>query len=96
MKTKRCPKCGISKTVDQFHKSSNSKDGLYCYCKECRKVIQHKIYVKRKGKEEVKQNLNPINVLENPLSEFTPVQLINELRKRGYYGELSILQKVKV
>lgn len=32
---KRCPKCGLTKGADQFHKSSYSKSGLGTYCKAC-------------------------------------------------------------
>lgn len=34
---KRCRRCGVVKSVTEFHKSSGSKDGLHSYCKECSK-----------------------------------------------------------
>lgn len=34
-KTKRCPRCGKEKPVDQFHKDATKADGLHIQCKEC-------------------------------------------------------------
>lgn len=34
---KQCYKCKIEKELSEFHKDKNSKDKLYCYCKECEK-----------------------------------------------------------
>lgn len=32
---KRCPKCGITKSTDEFYKVSGRKSGIYPYCKAC-------------------------------------------------------------
>lgn len=32
---KKCSKCKLNKTIDDFHKSSRSRDGLHSYCKAC-------------------------------------------------------------
>lgn len=32
---KHCSKCGFSRTLDQFSKNKNRKDGLQFYCKSC-------------------------------------------------------------
>lgn len=37
---KICTKCGIEKSLSNFHKNKNYKDGLCCWCKECRKNYQ--------------------------------------------------------
>jgi hypothetical protein len=34
---KRCPKCGNSKSLDQFSQDRHSADGLSCYCRDCRR-----------------------------------------------------------
>lgn len=36
METKACRKCGIEKDLSEFHKDSNTKDGLAYACKHCR------------------------------------------------------------
>lgn len=35
MDTKKCPKCGESKSFEDFCKDKANKDGLKCYCKTC-------------------------------------------------------------
>lgn len=37
MNMKYCPKCGKSKPLECFGFQAKSKDGLYPYCKECKK-----------------------------------------------------------
>jgi superfamily II helicase len=34
-KLKTCPRCLEEKTLDNFHKSANTKDGHFAYCKDC-------------------------------------------------------------
>jgi Recombination endonuclease VII len=58
---KRCPKCGESKPLDAFHRSSKAMDGRQGYCKECmtanNRVTQkergHKWYA-TKGKAQLR------------------------------------------
>lgn len=42
-KTKVCSKCGDEKSVDDFHKSSNYRDGYTGQCKKCRnaKIMEY-------------------------------------------------------
>lgn len=50
---KRCPKCGETKPVDQFHKNCKAVDGLTPRCKPCRRedydryVAEHPEYVEQ-------------------------------------------------
>jgi len=37
MKTKLCTKCGVKKSLSEFHKNKSMKYGLNYYCKECYK-----------------------------------------------------------
>lgn len=50
---KKCYKCNIEKTLDNFGKLSNSKDGYRYDCKLCRKKyrVQNKLYISTKQKE---------------------------------------------
>lgn len=32
---KRCSCCGETKPLEDFHRDSGSRDGLYAYCKRC-------------------------------------------------------------
>lgn len=75
--TKTCHKCGRTLSVDNFYSSKNSKDGFRTYCKECYKQTQL-------------NRIKKITTAPNPaLEEFTPQELISELRARGYTGSLS-------
>lgn len=58
-----------------------------CYCKDCKREMNRE-YMKRKTQ---------LRKVGNPkLAEFTPRELIEELRFRGYRGELTFEQKIKI
>lgn len=76
--TKTCPKCGRTLTADSFYKRSNGT--LYSYCKECAKAYN----------KEHNMRITPPDS-ENPLSAFTPRQLMQELVRRGYTGKLKLV-----
>lgn len=46
---KVCSKCGIEKSLDEFHKQTRSKDGLQPACKACMNIAYN---VSRKKKQE--------------------------------------------
>ena len=76
--TKTCPKCGRTLSVDNFYTSKNTKDGFRTYCKECC------------NKQTQLNRIKKITTTPNPaLAEFTPQELVSELRARGYTGSLS-------
>lgn len=35
LETKRCPDCGIEKSLTEFPRNKNSRDGRHAYCKPC-------------------------------------------------------------
>jgi hypothetical protein len=83
--TKVCKKCGRELPVYEFYKAETNKDGLLGHCKEC-----HKSLTSDRDKAARK------SLAENatPLSTFTPRELIEELRKRGYKGTLYVTREV--
>mgnify|MGYP003414767032 CR=1 FL=1 len=84
--TKVCTKCGIEKPISDFGKYSRNKDGLSVVCKEC---------TNKKQREYLNKALK--KVYTNPeLAAFQPRELINELRARGYSGELTFTQRIVV
>lgn len=102
--TKRCPRCGQVKPVGEFHKKSKSKDGLQTYCKICQSEISHEQAMKRteerRAKAASRETATPPNLNNtqsaNPLERFTPRELIAELRRRGYKGELRYENIIKL
>lgn len=82
IKTKKCSKCGRELPLNQFYLNRAAADGLQSQCKECQK--------KRIRTNHTNKNCNP------DLAQFTPRQLIEELKKRGYSGEIQFVQKIKL
>lgn len=86
IKTKRCPKCGRELPASEFYVKNSAADGLQPWCKECQKTASHNRYASKvhyKG-------------CNHDLAQFTPSQLIEELKNRGYTGELQYVQKIKL
>lgn len=82
MVTKKCPKCGETKSTDEFYKNGLTQDGLQIYCKDC-------LYPARKRK-----NANEHG--SNGLSAYTPRELMVELHNRGYEGELLFTKRIDI
>ena len=86
-KTKVCKKCGRELTLDSFGESKTTKDGKRSWCRECSNASARDYFRKKRySKEPVR---NPA------LEEYTPQELITELRARGYEGQLTYTE-VKV
>ena len=88
METKKCTKCGRELPRSEFWKNPTREDGLQEYCKECGKE-----YFKKKRSKPSNSSLK--KVFTNPeLAKFTPRHLMDELKARGYTGELQYTQKI--
>lgn len=91
---KVCKKCGRELDESQFYKCKLNKSGLYSYCKECVSKEMKRRYHERVGK--IGEG-NFSKVYSNPeLAKFTPRQLMDELKSRGYTGELKYVQTIKL
>ena len=85
METKLCKKCGRELPTTDFNKCASNKDGLQSYCRECQHEIQKdRTTCLRKIKND------------NPLSRYTPRELMLELKARGYDGTITYVQKIKL
>lgn len=83
---KRCNKCGGLKSIDNFDKNKKCVDGHVGVCKDC-----------RRGQRKQVRNSKIIPANSNSeLARFTPRQLMEELKARGYTGELQYIQKIKL
>lgn len=83
--TKVCTKCGKELPLEMFG-VGNGKDGKRSQCKSC---------LRNASREYYKRRMQSKNVLNPALAEFTPQELISELRARGYHGQVEFLE-VKV
>lgn len=87
METKKCSKCGRELPTIEFWKNATKDDGLQDYCKDCGKdYSKNKKTVPGKNLKKVYSN--------SDLAKFTPRQLMDELKARGYTGELQFTQKI--
>lgn len=79
--TKICTKCGRELPLEMFGKG-NSKYGKRSWCKDCMNEASRE-YNRRK---KIIGGPNP------DLANFTPQELITELRSRGYTGTLTFTE----
>lgn len=87
-KKKVCRVCGKEKPLSEFHANSKAKDGHLNRCKACCSEYWKKY--------SASKNLGGVIDENNPLSAYQPRELIAELRRRGYVGELKFTQTIKV
>lgn len=85
METKKCTRCGRVLPISEFNKRAKSPDGLQAYCRECKREIYQESHL---SKEKLLSN--------NPLSGYTPRELLEELKKRGYkWDKIYYTQEIK-
>lgn len=89
METKICKQCGRELPLDSFAKHHISKDGYMAYCNSCREESR-----KRSPLGGGKMIVKPINGGNPDLAPFTPRELIEELKVRGYKGKLIIEREI--
>ena len=59
---KRCPKCGIVKSVDEFCKNRNRTGGIGGHCKQCSRLYYSKEKVK------AREQKNPVQKITNSMT----------------------------
>lgn len=83
IKTKKCPKCGRELPVTEFYKRSDAPDGLQGWCKQCqREAVNSRKYESGGASEEMRM--------------YTSRQLMEELARRGYTGELKFVKIINI
>ena len=89
METKVCIKCGRELPLNAFAKHHLSKDGHMSRCNSCREEARKQSPL---GGGKIK--VNPIIGGNPDLAPFTPRELIEELKARGYKGKLFIEREI--
>lgn len=74
---KKCSRCGKEKPLTEFYRNKTSKSGYDNYCKDRSNQIRKINYHKLLNKKEL-----------SGLHAFSPRQLMEELKTRGYTGKL--------
>lgn len=97
MEIKECKTCHAIKPINEFHKHPQYADGHDSTCRACRNEQRKQRMKNQKNEQSVNRPLKMHPVYSNPeLAKFTPRQLMDELKARGYSGELHITQKIKL
>ena len=99
--TKQCRRCGAEKEKNQFHVNPKTKDGLMHMCKECWNEVKYN----RKKDEETKTMYQTDKELKETVIQFVNAidlfsvsdkTLLDELKKRGYSGTLTLHKEVTI
>ena len=83
-KTLVCKECGRELPIEQFHRNGWGVTNL---CKECHKTKMVEGKRQRKELRELALNAEKNKTLR--LEDFTPMELMTELARRGYAGKLT-------
>jgi hypothetical protein len=104
-KYKRCVYCKHWYLLSNFKATNrkNSIGGVGVFCKKCidRKLkLQNKTNKKVEDKTNEEEQLNTEELIGKPISDIlsylTDNQLLSEIKKRGYIGELVLTKKIKL
>jgi hypothetical protein len=95
---KTCSKCGAQLDESMFYVNNANKDHLDTFCKECRKKMNNENRKRKAQRDGVAvESNNLIKVYSNPdLAQFTPRQLMQELKARGFKWEYMLEPQRKV
>lgn len=90
METKTCGVCHLELPITEFHRNRSAKDGLQYHCKECTK--NYDANKKARNKESTLKR-----VYSNPeLAKYTPRQLMEELKARGFKWDYMLEPQRKI
>lgn len=88
---KRCTRCGRELDESEFYHHKGTADGLQYRCKQCQKEeYRMRVSATRPQSKGGGAKTNPA------LASFSPRQLMEELKARGYTGELKYTQVIKL
>lgn len=86
METKKCKQCGRELPVSEY-RNVGTRDGrtiLLGYCKQCMAEKQQAGHAKRKEKAAQEQQEMENSYRKLRIKDFTPRELLEELKDRGY------------
>ena len=87
METRVCKCCGVEKPIEEFTMTR----GNYNYvCKECSNKKKRETWDKKKVNRNLEEEL--ANARKLRLADFTPRELMQELKRKGYEGKLTYVE----
>lgn len=97
METKICECCGRELPIENFGKGrASGVPFVHKICNECLSMKKREGHAKRKAERENKKEYDVEYAKKQRLSEFTPRELMQELRRRGYEGELTYTEVKRI
>lgn len=78
MTTSTCKRCGQEKPLEEF---LNNRHGVSQVCRECARKKRHETIAKRYVAQRA-----------SSLADYTPRELISELKRRGYEGTITFTE----
>lgn len=87
METKKCKCCGRELPVSEFGRSPL---GVYNTCKECVRKNQMGARADKKKARQMEKDVEEARLLR--LSDFSPRELMAELKRRGYKGKITYVE----
>lgn len=84
---KRCSKCGITKTIADFHKSGSHKDGLKCHCKEC--AIKDAAEYNKKHSEHRRKYMRNYNKINREKIKYRQIKRVYGITKKEYLRKIA-------
>lgn len=91
METKICKCCGKELSLNNFSKNAF---GYISVCKECNSMNRRIAAEKRQQLKQ--QAVDAVNVRVLRLEDFTPRELMQELKRRGYEFEMTYTEVHKI
>lgn len=85
--TRICKVCGRELSINEFAKNGM---GITHVCKEC--VAERKRSKREDTKRLKQQAIDAVNARSLRLKDFTPRELMQELKERGYEGKLKFVK----
>lgn len=97
METKVCKGCGRELPIENFSTGgANGTRFVQNYCKECMAKRKSEGHARKKAELQSKTASEVEQAKKQRLSEFTPRELMEELKRRGYDGELVYTEVKKI
>lgn len=88
--TKVCKCCGRLLSTSMFYHHRTSKDGVWNTCKDCCRKARKTL------KEQQRAGMEPEQQVVFSISNLTDDAIFDELRRRGYIGELKYYRVVNI
>ena len=97
METKICSCCGRELPVESFSTGKvHGTSFVHKICKDCMNQKKRDGHLRRKQEMDAKKECDLDAAKRQRLSDFSPRELMLELKRRGYEGELTFVEIHKI